>query len=216
MKVLTFDVETTGLLPKNILIRDTHKFPYIIQLSWIVFDFSLNKLESVNDYIIKLPLNISISKENTNIHGITMKQMKSEGKDIKKILAKFKNDIRKVTLIVGHNIKFDKTMVEVELYRNGFKNCFECIRKKEFCTMKKGENLCGLKMLSFYTGKEILKYPKLTELHIKLFQKNPSNVHNSLIDILMCFRCYYKMEYECDVMETNPRFARLFSSVCVF
>ena len=45
MKILVFDVETTGLLPKIIKNEDIDKYPYIIQLSYILFDKDRNKIE---------------------------------------------------------------------------------------------------------------------------------------------------------------------------
>ena len=51
MRVLVFDTETTGLFPRC---NDYSKYPYIVQLSWIVYDFGDNKIKSVNDHIIKL------------------------------------------------------------------------------------------------------------------------------------------------------------------
>ena len=53
MKILIFDVETTGLLPKIIKNEDIDKYPYIIQLSYILFDKDRNKIEEKFDnYII--------------------------------------------------------------------------------------------------------------------------------------------------------------------
>ena len=215
MKVVTFDVETTGLNPKHVSTRDTYRFPYVVQLSWIVFDTGTNTLEAVYDYIIRLPQDMEIPDESTSIHGINTETMREKGVDIRNILEKFKKDVLSATVIVAHNIAFDKKILEVEFFRNGFKKSWNEMRKKEFCTMKEGENMCNLKMKSFYTGKMISKYPRLSELHQKLFRKTPKNIHNSLIDILMCFRCYYKMYYDRDIMTINTKFASLYKLMCV-
>ena len=52
-------------------------------------------------------------------------------------------------------------------------------------------------------GKEYLKFPKLNELHMKLFNSSPRNLHNSLNDVLICFRCYYMIEHKVDIVEIN-------------
>ena len=58
MRVLVFDTETTGLLPpKN---EALSKYPFIVQLSWIVYDFGTNKIVSIEDHIVKLPEFIEI------------------------------------------------------------------------------------------------------------------------------------------------------------
>ena len=58
------------------------------------------------------------------------------------------------------------------------------------------------------TGKTYKKYPKLVELHNHLFNSVPENLHNSLIDVYVCFRCFYKLVYENDYNENNPVFSR--------
>ena len=63
MRVLVFDTETTGLLPpKN---EALSKYPFIVQLSWIVYDFGTNKIvsinnESINLFFISNPLNFAV------------------------------------------------------------------------------------------------------------------------------------------------------------
>ena len=37
------------------------------------------------------------------------------------------------------------------------------------------------------------KYPKLSELYENLFNKVPVDLHNSLIDTIVCLRCFMKM-----------------------
>ena len=56
MKFIVFDTETTGL-PKSKYAEpeDTWQFPYVVQLSWLIFNTGTNKIETVRDKIIKLP-----------------------------------------------------------------------------------------------------------------------------------------------------------------
>ena len=129
------------------------------------------------------------------------------------ILQKFKCDVLASHIIVAHNIEFDKKIIEVEFYRHGL-GSWSNLRKREFCTMKSGNSICNLKMKSFYSNKMISKYPRLSELHHKLFGQSPKNIHNALIDILMCLRCYYKLEHKCDIMKTNSKFAYLYTLFC--
>ena len=53
MKSIVFDTETTGLpLNKNSSIYNTHEWPHIIQLSYIVYDEDNHKvIANVNDFI---------------------------------------------------------------------------------------------------------------------------------------------------------------------
>lgn len=47
------------------------------------------------------------------------------------------------------------------------------------------------------------KPPKLFELHKHYFNTVPNNLHNSLVDVFVCFRCFYRMVYDKDLF--NPR-----------
>jgi hypothetical protein len=94
------------------------------------------------------------------------------------------------------------------LYKRMFSQLFEDLNdiKPEspelYCTMQKSIELCNLKMKTKY-GKEYVKFPKLSELHMKLFNSSPRNLHNSLNDVLICLRCYYMLEYKVDIIEID-------------
>ena len=55
MKILTFDVETTGLPDGRPTTKQTYRWPFIVQFSWMVYDASKNKVINVEDHIVKLP-----------------------------------------------------------------------------------------------------------------------------------------------------------------
>ena len=40
MKILTFDVETTGLPDGRPTLKETYRWPFIVQFSWMVYDAS--------------------------------------------------------------------------------------------------------------------------------------------------------------------------------
>ena len=39
----------------------------------------------------------------------------------------------------------------------------------------------------------------------KLFNEVPNNLHNSLNDVLVCFRCYYKLRYNMDILQEDDK-----------
>ena len=211
MRVLVFDTETTGLFPPR---NEIAKYPYIVQISWFVYDFGDNKIKSMNDHIIRLSPGVKNHQRAIDVHGITDEIIRKKGVDIKEVLFRFVSDIKLCTTIIAHNIDFDKKIINVELMRNGFSKSLGELRKKEFCTMRQSIDICDLKMVSYYSLKLVPKMPRLTELHNKLFKKSPKNIHNALIDILMCFRCYYKMTQDFDIMIMNPEFKRIYDKVC--
>ena len=193
MKILVFDVETTGLPKKRkAALDDFDNWPYIVQLSWVVYDVIEGGIESINDSIIMLPENIVIPQESTLVHGITNEIMVKEGKDLKKELIYFLTDCANSDLLVAHNIEFDETIISVECLRNFYNNSFKDIKTPRYCTMRK-------------SIKRYKKWLKLELLHEKLFKQKLQNLHNSLNDVYVCLRCFIKLYFNKDLL-TNKGF----------
>jgi len=222
MRFLVFDTETTGL-PKTKFISPStlEEWPYIVQFSFIIYDSSLNDIVESKDYLIKLPENVSIPEESTKIHNITNELSQKSGLQINKILDEFFYYLREVDRLIGHNVEFDLNMVKVEmlriinkspvtreklkLYKNNlhFLNNYENIS----CTLKDSIEFCNIQVIS-KTGKTYLKYPRLIELHEKLFNKLPKNLHNSFNDILVTLRCFMKLKHDIDLNDDCNSFKK--------
>ena len=214
MKAIVFDIETTGLPKiKDPPIEESRWWPYIVQISWLVFDTKTKRIEKVRDFIIKLPSHIFIPPSATKIHGIDRTISNEKGITIKKALKHFTKDLMRSHFIIAHNIKFDKSIISVEYHRNNFIDWIGRYRGTKICTMKMGNTLCDIKYIHPVTGNRVSKYPKLVELHQHLFNSIPKNLHNSLIDVYVCFRCFYKLIYDEDYCKKNSRFSRKFSSL---
>tara|TARA_A100001015_G_C14393467_1_gene482622 strand:- start:236 stop:490 length:255 start_codon:yes stop_codon:yes gene_type:complete len=69
--------------------------------------------------------------------------------------------------------------------------------------MKEGKKFTKLMRPSKFGPGFYQKPPKLIELHEELFKTTPKNLHDSLIDVLVCFRCFHKMIYNKDVVDEN-------------
>lgn len=214
MKVIVFDTETTGL-PKSryASIQHTWLFPYIVQLSWFIFDTGTNKIEKLEDHIIKLPEHMLIPEESIKIHGITNEKMYKEGKNMETVLEHFLLDVSKCKTIIAHNINFDKKVLDVECFRHQSR-LLSSFRKEEYCTMKNSINICKILKPNHENFKCKFKFPKLIELHEKLFGTKPNNLHNALIDILACFRCFYKLKFEVDILQVNEQFRKYYKQYC--
>ena len=144
MKILIFDTETTGLSPKDTSLYQTNSWPYVVQFSFIMFNTVSNKIEMNQDYIIKIPKEISISKENTKIHGITKQKCNKQGLYMKDILEIFKIALDKCDFLVAHNISFDKKMLMVEAIRNDINLNFNRNGLNLYCTMRNSIELCNI------------------------------------------------------------------------
>lgn len=191
MYAVIFDVETTGLPKKRkASLYDFDNWPHIVQISWLFVDLISNDIISIHDYIIKTPENITIPEESTKVHGITNEMSQKYGKDIKDILITFQKDIMSSQIIVAHNIEFDETIIGVESLRNFENNLFDNYKNKKYCTMRMSRKLCN-------------KWIRLEMLHEILFNQTPNNLHNSLIDVYVCYRCFYKLYYNKDLLKMD-------------
>lgn len=226
--ILVFDVETTGLLPRLCAKRKLNSentenppeenlddLPYITQLSFILYDIIQNKIIKSYDSYIRIEPHIKVPEKVTEITGITSELLNEKGKDIVVGLTELYAAYCQCDVVVAHNFEFDSRMVQLELKRNYEKiradirphicwmfNPMYC--KVTYvmlhCTMKSNTALCNIKHKTAY-GKEFTKFPKLSELYEFLFHSVPENLHNSMIDVLACLRCYLKTEFNIDITD---------------
>ena len=196
MKVLIFDTETTGLpIDYKGSIYDSDNWPYIVQLSYILFDCTQNKIIKNVDDIIKVQ---NIPASSTEIHQITQEISDTKGISIKEALNRFNKVAKQATRLIAHNIQFDKKLIIVESIRNKIASVF--VNKPSlYCTMKTTVELCKIEK-EWADGTKYFKYPTLSELHHHLFSIFPKGTHNAQNDILICLRCYYYLEYKTDLL----------------
>ena len=222
MRVLVFDTETTGLPGSRIINPDTLKlWPHIVQFSYVIYDTDLSDIVQSSDDIIRVKDEIIIPEESTKIHGITNEISKAKGLHISIVLKDFFDNLRNVDLLIGHNVSFDINMVKVEVLRLIYENTqtvsasemknykynlhFLTNYKNICCTMQESIDFCAVKATD-KLGKEYNKFPKLLELHQKLFESTPNNLHNSFNDILITLRCFMKLKYDIDLNEKCHKF----------
>ena len=197
-RILVFDTETTGLPEKRASIHEHDKWPYIIQLSYVIYDTSKNSIFMIGDNYIKINNSIDISPESQLITGISRETLNNKGIPIKQALCDFNHAVKISDIIIGHNISFDKQIVMVECFRNKINNNFvkfhgkNTIRKPQYCTCKNSAYLFNN------------RYQKLENLYNSLFNEIPSGLHNSLTDTIVTLRCYYMLKYNQDIYLTNP------------
>ena len=78
--------------------------------------------------------------------------------------------------------------------------------------MQESIDVCNIKAY-YKDGREYIKFPKLQELHDKLFQSVPNNLHNSMNDVIVCLRCFYKMIYDKDILLCNEELNNLYNKL---
>jgi len=182
---LFFDTETTGL-PKNwkAPVTDLNNWPRLVQLACLYYDADGNKI-SGDDFIIK-PEGFTIPLDVAKIHGITNERALNEGQPLVSVLQLFRALVEQASCLVAHNISFDEKIVGAEFLRNGMTNILQS--KKKICTMERSTSFCAI------NGPYGYKWPKLSELHYKLFKKNFAEAHNAAVDITMTAKCFWELK----------------------
>lgn len=185
--ILFFDTETTGL-PKRwgMKVEDTWNWPRIVELGIVVTDLEGNTLYCMQ-FIIK-PSGFTIPKEASDIHGITQEIADEQGTSILDALSKFEEIAKDAKMIVAHNIDFDKMVIGAEFIRA--KSNFRIDEQNLFCTMKASTSWCKIPHAN---GKGV-KWPKLQELHVKLFNEEFSGAHGAVADIEATARCFFELK----------------------
>jgi len=186
MNKIIFDTETTGLPTHwNAADDDTDCWPRIVELAWIVIDENDDILFEKR-YIIK-PHNFLIPIRVSNVHGITTEIAHREGVEIEKVLDEFLEDLKNTNVLIAHNIDFDYPILNCEFKRLNLESNLNQLSR--FCTMKTNE-IC----LFCDLGRDGKKWPKLKELHIKLFGSSFANAHSALVDAKITAKCFLELK----------------------
>ncbi|MCW5521122.1 3'-5' exonuclease [Aureitalea sp. L0-47] len=182
---LFFDTETTGL-PNNwkAPVTDLNNWPRMVQLAYLLYDDSGN-LHERGDFIVK-PDGYKIPSESSIIHGISHERAVEEGTPINHVLSRFNEQMIRSNYLVAHNMAFDEKIVGAELLRSGMNNIVD--QKSRICTMKATTNFCAIPGYYGY------KWPKLSELHYKLFGTDFEEAHNAAVDIEATARCFWELK----------------------
>lgn len=188
---LFVDTETTGL-PKNYgaPASDSNNWPRIVQIAMVLCDDSGKEFASAN-FIIK-PNGFTIPAEVSAIHGITHERAEKEGLPIENALQVFSSFLRMAESLIAHNFSFDDRIIAAEFYRiSAQEEYYKKIKsdKKTLCTMMAATQYCQ------FPGKNGgYKWPKLEELHQKLFGESFSGAHDAMNDIRACAKCFFEMK----------------------
>jgi DNA polymerase III subunit epsilon len=182
---LFFDTESSGL-PKNwkAPVTALDNWPRLVQLAYLCFDSDGNQTDSGN-YIVK-PEGFSIPSEATAVHGISNDRALAEGTELKSVMEEFHGQIGRAELLVAHNISFDEKIVGAEFLRLGMENTLP--GKKKICTMSESVDFCAIK--NSYGN----KWPKLSELHHKLFNCGFQESHNASVDVAVTAKCFWELK----------------------
>ena len=183
---IIFDTETTGL-PKdwNAPITDSESWPRMVQLAWQIHDAVGTFIEAKN-YIIT-PEGYEIPFQAEKVHGISTAKAHELGRDLVEVLNEFNADVEKAEYLVGHNVGFDINIIGAEYHRKQIESPFK--PKIQIDTQRLSTDFCELP--GGKGGK--YKWPKLGELHQKLFNDGFDEAHNASADVMATARCFLEL-----------------------
>ncbi len=183
MKIFVFDTETTWFINKNE--KDLNLQPKVIQFAWILWD--LNNWIFKEEKRIDILINpwIPIPYASSQVHHIYDIDVKNSPK-IEMVMDDIIDLINTPDIIIGHNIEYDEDMIKLELRR--LEREHEYNPKSVICTMKHSVDFCAIE----WNGNRF-KYPKLWELHKKIFDEYFIWAHDALTDVEATLRCFIEL-----------------------
>jgi len=197
-RIMIFDVETTGLIPKQkrgdpeIALE---LMPHILQISFVIYDTLYWRIVKSYNAHIRVAPEVDISPFISELTGITRKICDEQGVPIQAAMREFYTEYMRCDCIVAHNLEFDREMTRIEMRRimlqeeekmqNGnhhshsfankykwhlvFDHVFETEHEIEtFCTMRVGRKICNI--IRTNSRGNYVKNPKLIELYEHLFE----------------------------------------------
>jgi DNA polymerase III epsilon subunit-like protein len=187
MKYLFYDTETSGFLPKKNIELAPESQPWIVQMGMILCDEETDLAKML--YLIKSD-GRKIDPGAERVHKISVEQTKNGLLECLG-LSIFLNLFYQADMVVCHNTDFDIPMTIMALRRNGFDlEALHLEQKLQICTMKSTTDYCALP--NKWPGS--FKWPKLEELHQKLFGFGIEGAHNALTDVEHLKKCFFELK----------------------
>lgn len=197
--IIVFDTESNGKVTKwGAPMNQVQYFPRITQLAYQVYTRSGELLKSVES-IIKpdgwtIPTveeQIAKGEKNPNFfveNNMSTERCEKEGKPFMEVINNdFLNDFDSCSVMVAHNVAFDKPVLGAEFIRYSVKPLTPDKKISWLCTMKLSTKYCNL------PGKYGAKWPSLVELHQKLFHEDFSGNHDAMVDVEACAKSFFKL-----------------------
>lgn len=190
--LLFLDTEASGL-PKNWALPYSaqNNWPYCVQVSWIIYKKSGQKLKQESHYIIEP--DVKIAKSATKIHGITLSFLEKNGQSRIEVMKMLADDVIKYQpLVIGHFMEFDFRMTAVDFYRTGIENPVK--NEMTFCTMVATTHL---------VKNPVKKFLRLGELYKVLFGRTLKDQHNALVDANATAECFFELVKRGEITEQS-------------
>lgn len=190
-----FDTETTGL-PKDwkAPMSLVDNWPRVIQLAWMTTDLK-GEILNQRELLIK-PDGWEIPVDKFWIeHGFNTAESIAKGYPLPDVLADFAQDLERSEYLVSHNMDFDHKVLGAEMIR------YKAKAKKliKICTKEESTQWCAIPFgfgghrAALSSTFKKFKWPKLEELHFKLFGQDFDNKHQAGGDVAALKNCFFEL-----------------------
>ncbi len=189
---LFFDTETSGLPAKGQYDNPRHpQTPYPVEIAALLTMDDGTIIEGWQ-CLVK-PDGWEISRESTNVHGISHEKAVAEGISMEEALTEFRRLSTQADTMIAHNIKYDLLVLRgmcIRLF--GKDTTFP--GKNLVCTMLETTDM--VKSPAKWGG---YKWPKLDEAYQHFFNAPIRGAHRAMTDVEHTFRLFYKYRYDKDL-----------------
>lgn len=192
---LVFDCETSGFVNERAPLNDPRQ-PHLIQLAAQLCE---DDGEPVSGFSLIVNPNhhancMQIPEAASSVHGITTERAAEVGLELGVVLNVFADFYQRADLLVAHNIKFDRAVMEIAIAR---KWTLRALNKVPlFCTMEAATPILNLppseRMLKAGFNKP--KPPKLAECVKHFFGEDLADAHDGWADMAACRRVYLHLK----------------------
>lgn len=190
MTVLFFDTETTGFVKDRLPINHPDQ-PHIVQLA---AQLCADDGDILAGFSLIVNNRVAIPEQASAVHGITQDIASDYGASPATAIGMFRLLLDRADIVVAHNTKFDKAVVEIAINRLGVDMTFE--GKSMFCTMEASSPIINLppteRMIA--VGITTPKPPKLEEVIRFFFDEPLDGAHDAMVDVIACRRVYFHLK----------------------
>ncbi len=163
MSIIVFDTETTSLLAPEIAGQAAQ--PHLVEFAGIKLEEQLAVVDKLT-FIVKPP--VDIPEDATKVHGYTNDTVANE-KPFAAYWKRLANWFVGATHCVGHNLLYDKNVIQWELTRIGKQMNFPW-PPGAICTVEEIQKIKGYRMT-------------LTDLYVELMGSTFADAHSATADV---------------------------------
>ncbi|MEE3326577.1 MAG: 3'-5' exonuclease [Myxococcota bacterium] len=181
-KILVFDTETTGMVAWKTP-DEAETQPHLVQLGMLLVDTLSWKALSRHSCLVQLPDGVVMDPGALQAHGIDEDHCRTFGIPARVACELFCATVRQADLVVAHNLRFDRIVMEAACQRDGVE--IDWVSEVPgYCTMESSTPIVRL------PGKKGHKWPTLAEAYAHFTGETLHGAHDALVDAEACLAIY--------------------------